>query len=149
MPYKNKEDQRKWERKNRLRINVKRQQRRKIIGRKKYPEKEAQWVRDNRERCCIAALRGRAKKLYGISLDKFAAIHEMALTGACEICGRSPTREERNGKRRLHIDHPKGERRMRGLLCHHCNTGLGAFQDDIKILQAAINYLIADSKKGG
>jgi hypothetical protein len=43
-------------------------------------------------------------------------------------------------KRRLFaVDH-KG-RRIRGLLCLHCNVGLGAFRDSKKFLRAAIRYL--------
>lgn len=32
---------------------------------------------------------------------------------------------------------------IRGLLCRNCNSGLGLFQDNTKILQKAINYLRA------
>lgn len=28
-----------------------------------------------------------------------------------------------------------------GLLCHHCNTGLGSFFDETENLEKAINYL--------
>ena len=46
-----------------------------------------------------------------------------------------------------HIDHDHeyerrtGEVRVRGLLCHNCNAGLGMFKDDIVLLEDAINYL--------
>lgn len=36
--------------------------------------------------------------------------------------------------------HPKGVK-PRGLLCYRCNTALGNFMDDEKILHSAINYL--------
>jgi hypothetical protein len=37
---------------------------------------------------------------------------------------------------------------FRGLLCAACNTALGKFKDDPKILVAAIDYLIRTADKG-
>ena len=147
MPYKNKEDRKKWDDQNRLHSNEWRQQYRKRVGRKDYPEKNAEWRKQNRKRCCEAAARGRAKYKYGIPLDKFAAIRIRTMTEGCEICGRTPSREGKGRQGILHIDHPKGERRMRGLLCHHCNVGLGSFRDSIENLQSAIEYLMVDSAR--
>lgn len=33
-------------------------------------------------------------------------------------------------------------KKVRGLLCQQCNTGLGMFKDNIKYLESAIDYLI-------
>ena len=40
------------------------------------------------------------------------------------------------------LDHCHDSKKIRGILCGHCNTGLGAFKDDISRLNAAIEYLI-------
>jgi len=40
-----------------------------------------------------------------------------------------------------HVDHDHETREVRGLLCHHCNTGIGLFRHDVKILKQAISYL--------
>lgn len=57
--------------------------------------------------------------------------------GLCAICDGGP-----NGKDPvLHIDHDHRTGVLRGLLCHSCNTSLGHFRDDPKVLQRAINYL--------
>jgi len=53
--------------------------------------------------------------------------------GRCAICESEP--------RRLHIDHDHATGKLRGLLCHHCNTALGNLRDDPERLRAAIRYL--------
>lgn len=67
--------------------------------------------------------------------------------GRCGICG-SP---EPGGKGYWHLDHdhrccaPKPRsgcvKCVRGLLCHHCNVGLGHFKDDPVRLQAAMKWV--------
>lgn len=39
------------------------------------------------------------------------------------------------------IDHCHESETIRGVLCGHCNVGLGAFKDNIKSLRNAIKYL--------
>jgi hypothetical protein len=41
----------------------------------------------------------------------------------------------------LAVDHCHSSGEIRGLLCFKCNTVLGSVNDDINILQQAINYL--------
>jgi len=41
----------------------------------------------------------------------------------------------------LCIDHNHVTGTIRGLLCHNCNTGLGQFKDNPKLLRRAIKYL--------
>jgi len=55
--------------------------------------------------------------------------------GACAICGQPP------GKKPLSVDHNHKTGKVRGLLCHTCNTGLGMFTEDIGKLAAAVSYL--------
>lgn len=40
------------------------------------------------------------------------------------------------------IDHCHITNKVRGLLCLHCNTGLGSFKDNIASLTSAISYLL-------
>lgn len=82
----------------------------------------------------IAALRSHYKKTYGLTLERVEA---MRLDG-CQICG-ATNGGGRHGQ--LHIDHDHKTGRIRGMLCHGCNTGLGAFRDDPNLLRRAATYL--------
>ena len=61
--------------------------------------------------------------------EMFAAQH-----GRCLICNR-PEKWE------LRVDHDHITGKVRGLLCHKCNSGLGMFNDDLGLLQTAVHYL--------
>jgi hypothetical protein len=43
----------------------------------------------------------------------------------------------------VHADHDHRNGAPRGVLCHHCNAGLGCFRDSPEILASAIAYLSA------
>ena len=76
-------------------------------------------------------LRERLNK-YNIDEATFKELEKEA-NGKCMIC----SKEIEN----LHIDHDHITKKVRGLLCRHCNTGLGHFGEDINSLESAINYL--------
>lgn len=73
------------------------------------------------------------KRKYGLSLQDFDAIlaHQ---GGACAICREKFSKTPQ-------VDHCHATNVVRGLLCDDCNKGLGCFDDDIDIMQAAIDYL--------
>lgn len=73
------------------------------------------------------------KKFRGHSITKeeYDALHEKQ-QGRCWIC------EEES---RLVIDHCHTEGHVRGLLCGHCNSGLGFFRDRVALLNRASEYL--------
>lgn len=80
-------------------------------------------------------LRGKAV-LKGLDPDMVEA-HWLNHNGLCDICRQPP-----NGERRLSIEHDHVTGKFRGITCDSCNKGLGFFKDDVKLLEAAINYLI-------
>lgn len=56
----------------------------------------------------------------------------------CTICG---------VKENLVVDHCHKTNKIRGLLCNHCNRGLGHFKDDPELLEFAKIYLLSQSEK--
>lgn len=90
---------------------------------------------------------GHLRRKFGITLEQYDAVLAVQ-NGACAVCetkdpGRT-TRPDKDaeGKRRFFcVDHDHETGRLRGLLCHHCNTGLGHFKDSPALLISAINYL--------
>lgn len=71
------------------------------------------------------------KQKYGITLEDFKAMVK-AQKGRCKICGL---------KTKLNVDHNHDTGKVRGLLCHKCNTGIGLLNDDLEILEQAVEYL--------
>jgi hypothetical protein len=61
--------------------------------------------------------------------------------GVCKIC-KATKPGEASGKTRVwSVDHCHETGKVRGLLCHRCNLGLGLFRDRPDLLVAAIEYL--------
>ena len=76
-------------------------------------------------------------KRYGLT---YATYVEMAAAQnwACAICHFVPSGE---GRDRLAVDHDHETGAVRGLLCQHCNRGIGQLHDDPDLLYAASEYL--------
>ena len=55
----------------------------------------------------------------------------------CAICGTDANELTRE----LGVDHNHETDEVRGLLCNHCNIGLGNFRDDVELMNKAIEYL--------
>lgn len=108
---------------------------------------KADKAREYRESCPtyeLNKLKARLKR-FKISVDKY---HEMLLSqkNKCAICDKYESKVFCNKIIGLSVDHchaaeKEGAMKIRGLLCHACNTSLGGFKDDIQILQSAIEYL--------
>lgn len=58
--------------------------------------------------------------------------------GSCAICG---VKLGALPRRQIHADHDHKSGKPRGVLCHHCNCGIGHLKDSAALLQAAITYL--------
>lgn len=50
-------------------------------------------------------------------------------------------KDEPNGSGEFHVDHDHETGKVRGVLCHSCNAGIGLLGDSVPILREAIRYL--------
>ena len=82
-------------------------------------------------------------RLYGITSAQYSDML-LAQDGLCALCSK-PALGLKNGGR-LHVDHDHATGKIRALLCHHCNRGLGCFYDDAEALRRAANYLESHRK---
>ena len=91
------------------------------------------------------------KKAYGMTLADLEALR-VAQGGGCAICGNTITAQSvRRGMRNmrdLSVDHDHATGKVRGLLCYHCNSGLGHFKDNILVMCRAIDYLRLHAQAG-
>lgn len=76
------------------------------------------------------------RRAYGINLEQYNKMF-LEQNGCCAIC----SRHQSEFPRRLHVDHDHDTGEVRDLLCHHCNTALGAFDENTELMLKAIDYL--------
>lgn len=82
--------------------------------------------------------RQRLLSTYGLTTESYnELLHAQQL--CCAICGTQQSGHTNTEK--LSVDHDHDTGKVRGLLCHRCNRGLGHFSDDPALLEAAIHYL--------
>lgn len=78
-------------------------------------------------------------KKYGISPEEYQRMLD-SQGGVCKICSSDKVSRSRDTYN-LFVDHDHETGKVRGLLCHHCNAGLGYFKDNLNYLNNAIEYL--------
>ena len=84
-----------------------------------------------------AALGHMLKSRYGITLAEYnELLHRQ--DHKCAICRTSDPGEYHG---RFCVDHDHETSRIRGLLCHNCNSALGNFYDSVSNLLSAVKYL--------
>ncbi len=97
--------------------------------------------KDNKCKACQKAeyTKTYGPKAYGKAIAKKYGLGEQAYEtllaaqgGKCAIC---------KHPKKLVVDHCRSTNKVRGLLCHNCNTLLGHARDSIDVLHAAIQYL--------
>lgn len=76
--------------------------------------------------------RTRLRLQYGITPELREEMRKKQ-KGKCAICGRRMKKPS--------VDHEHKTRKVRGLLCDHCNRMLGFARESIKTLKSAIGYL--------
>ena len=106
---------------------------------KEYAKKNPDKIRRARKRYKASekgkfrAYMGHIKRKYGLSEEEYLCIlYEQR--GLCLLCGK-PMGED------ICVDHDHETGEVRGLLHRLCNVGIGAFGDDIDMLERAIEYI--------
>ena len=73
-----------------------------------------------------------------INYEEFHPRPEIGDSFHCPICQRTLIIEK---SRYINLDHNHHTGEIRGYLCNDCNTGLGKFKDDPKIIERAIQWI--------
>lgn len=77
------------------------------------------------------------RRRYGITLDQ-RDMMILAQDWKCLICSSYLGDIE---DKQVHVDHNHSSGNVRGVLCHHCNTGLGSFKDEVNTMEKAKKYI--------
>jgi hypothetical protein len=77
---------------------------------------------------------------YGIILSQYEEMVEKQ-NNKCLICGNEPLIDGKIQNRSLHIDHCHKTGKIRGLLCHLCNRGIGLFRERKDLIEKALKYI--------
>ena len=114
-------------------------------GRERKLKARREWGRKNKEH--LAAYRReyrkrvdhrkyKLKQCYGLTVEQYEKMLDEQ-NRLCAICfSHTP-----NSKLDWCVDHDHQSGKVRGILCHPCNTLLGAARDNQTILASAMNYL--------
>lgn len=110
-----------------------------------YKEKRKSWAKGNRR---AVNLKYNCKQV-GITPDQYYSIGE-SQGWKCSICDTPIIPSDQNEHGRKHgsvarIDHCHSSGKIRGMLCHKCNVGLGLFNDSVINLRRADKYLSTDT----
>lgn len=81
---------------------------------------------------------GWIRREYNTTEKKVMELMDMQ-KGCCGICGKSLV--DPDSEKRYSIDHNHKTGKVRGLLCSHCNQGIGHFFEDKSLFLKATDYL--------
>lgn len=84
---------------------------------------------DFRARTLAENRASKLKSCYGLTIEQYDALLARQ-KGRCAIC-------KKTSMRNLYVDHCHRTKLVRFLLCHKCNSGLGFFDDDPRLLRTA------------
>ena len=92
------------------------------------------FYKNNKNKKIIINRREKLKLYYNLTIEEYNLLLKKA-NYKCEICG---------SENKLCVDHNHKLNNVRGILCGTCNSGIGMFKDDIKLLTKAIEYLLEE-----
>lgn len=104
---------------------------------KEYQKKIRERYKERHPGRSIALYRQRK---FGITPEEFQQLLEQQ-NHRCSLCKQPETARWRGKVKNLAVDHDHKTGKVRSLLCHRCNTGLGSFRESVSLMSAAIEYL--------
>lgn len=118
-----------------------------LLAKKEYYQKNKKVIL---EKCAASYLENKEYRFkynlqykYGITLEQRDAMFEEQ-DHKCKIC-ETPVALSSDDRFKVgFIDHCHTTGKIRGILCHHCNSMLGYSRDSVKNLAKAIEYLSDD-----
>lgn len=108
-----------------------------FASKERMAEYGSAWYQENKERVREQQRWARVKRIYGVTREQYEQMLD-AQGGRCAICGGTSTRRRSEF---FHVDHCHDTGRVRGLLCHKCNTAIGMLGDDVHVTRRALEYL--------
>lgn len=109
-----------WSRKNKDRLNAKARNKYKQNPQKERSRKLKQW--------------------YGVTQEQYDSLH-LKQNGRCAVCNKTETHKVWGKTSQLSLDHDHLTGRVRGLLCHSCNSCIGYGKESPTLLRNAASYL--------
>lgn len=97
-----------------------------------------EYARAYHQKNIVQSFERRLKTQYGITLEDYKLLREQQFS-RCAICGAHETKGQYG---RLYVDHDHKTGKVRGLLCSHCNLGIGKFNEDVSIMNRAMIYIV-------
>lgn len=89
---------------------------------------------------CLPKRRRDLKRKYNLTLAEYDQLSE-SQKGVCKLCQKVDATYKY-----LTVDHCHKTGKVRGLLCHLCNKGLGHFKDCPQLLEKALAYLMFNNQ---
>lgn len=90
----------------------------------------------------LANRKRHVRRYYGLEWDTYVDLFT-AQGGRCRICQTPVKLFEKDKLGVAHVDHDHDTGAVRALLCHFCNSGIGYFRDNRRLLEIAQQYLAA------
>jgi hypothetical protein len=84
--------------------------------------------------------RRRIFRRYGVTFEEVEKTLQ-SQNNKCKICELPIQFFTKTYNNRACVDHCHTTNKIRGILCHYCNTGIGYLKDSPTVLQRAIDYL--------
>jgi hypothetical protein len=102
-----------------------------------WREWQSTYYRENKDRMRRQAI----ARTYGITLEELEEL-ERRSGNRCMVCDATAEEDGRN----LCVDHDHDTGKVRGLLCHPCNSAAGLLGDNSKRVEALAAYLVSHGK---